>query len=290
MLAKKATYASVSVASVLIVVKLFAWIWTDSVSLQATLIDSLLDAAASLLNLVAVRHAYRPPDEEHRFGHGKIEALASLGQSLFISGSAVWLMLEAMQRFFHPQKVEASLVGILTMVFAIILTFFLVLYQSYVIQRTKSAAVLADSLHYRSDMLINLSVIIALIGGEWLGTPYLDPFFAVVISGYILWTAWAIIHPSFDILIDRELPNQARDQIFKIALSHPKVLGCHDLRTRSSGRHSFIQLHIEMDERLSLKEAHKISEEVLEALQKEFPDAEVILHEDPRQNSLEAYN
>lgn len=282
LLARRATYASVSVASILILTKLFAWMWTDSLSLQATLVDSLLDMAASLLNLVAVRQAYRPPDKEHRFGHGKIEAVAALGQSLFISGSSAWLMLEAFHRFLHPQKVDSTGVGIIVMIFAILLTLLLITYQSYVIRKTRSPAILADSIHYRSDVLINGSVIIALMAGEWLNTTYLDPLFGLGISLYILWTAWNISKDSFHILIDRELPDKSREKIFKIALSHPKILGCHDLKTRSSGRHSFIQLHIEMDGELSLREAHMISEQVIEALEKEFPHSEVILHEDPK--------
>lgn len=282
LLARRATYASVSVAGILILVKLFAWMLTDSLSLQATLVDSLLDAAASFLNLIAVRQAYRPPDKEHRFGHGKIEAVAALGQSLFISGSSAWLMLEAFHRFWHPQKVESTTMGIVVMIFAILLTLLLITYQSYVIHKTQSPAILADSIHYRSDVLINGSVIIALMGGEWLNTNYLDPLFGLAISLYILWTAWKISKDSFHILIDRELPDESREKIFKTALSHPKVLGCHDLKTRSSGRHSFIQLHIEMEGDLSLRKAHMISEEVMEALQKEFPHAEIILHEDPK--------
>lgn len=281
-LARFATYASVSVASLLIVVKLFAWMWTDALSLQATLVDSILDTAASLLNLIAVRQAYLPPDKEHRFGHGKIEAVAALGQSFFIVGSAGWLMLEAFHRFLHPQKVESSIVGIAVMVFAIVITLFLILYQTYVIRKTRSTAILADSVHYRSDVMINGSVIVALVGGEWLDTSYLDPLFGMGISLYILSSAWKIAKDSFHILIDRELSDQERDQILKIALSHPKVLGCHDLKTRSSGRYSFIQLHLEMDGELSLKQSHAISDEVAKVLEEEFPHAEVIIHEDPK--------
>ena len=281
-LAKRATYASVSVAALLILVKTFAWIWTDSLSLQATLVDSILDGAASLLNLIAVRHAYRPPDHEHRFGHGKIEAIAALGQSIFIAGSAAWLMMEAFHRFLHPHPVEASQVGIIVMVFAIFITLLLLLYQKHVIRKTRSPAILADSIHYRSDVLINGSVIVALGGGVWLETAYLDPLFGLGISFYILWTAWTISKDSFHILIDRELSDEARERILTIALKHPKVLGCHDLKTRSSGHHSFIQLHIEMEGSLSLREAHTISDEVTEALQEEFPHAEVLLHEDPQ--------
>ena len=279
-LVKRATYASVSVALILIVVKFLAWIWTQSLSLQATLVDSLLDAAASLLNLIAVRHAYRPADHEHRFGHGKIEALAALGQSLFIVMSAVWLLKEAFDRLQQPQKIVSMNLGIVVMIFAIVLTLVLITYQNYVIRETNSAAIMVDSVHYRSDLFINGSVIFALLGSEWFNSSYSDSLLSAAISIYILITAWKIAKNSFHILIDRELPDQEREKIISLALAHPKVLGCHDLRTRSSGNRQFIQIHIEMDNCLTLDEAHIISEEVSSSIESHFPQSDVIIHED----------
>ncbi len=279
-LVKKATYASVSVALILIAVKFFAWISTGSLSLQATLVDSLLDAAASVLNLFAVRQAYRPPDAEHRFGHGKIEAVAGLGQSLFVVASSVWLLSEASTRLFKPQKIESTNLGVGVMIFAIILTLGLVMYQNYVVGKTKSPAISADSVHYRSDLLINGSVIFALLGSQFFDNLYLDPLFSLGISLYILFTAWKIAKDSFHILIDHELSFEDRAKIFKIAMDHPKVLGCHELKTRSSGSQNFIQLHIEMEGSLSLQEAHIISEEVAHTIEAAFPQSEVIIHED----------
>ncbi|MGI4850581.1 MAG: cation diffusion facilitator family transporter [Janthinobacterium lividum] len=287
-LVKRATYASVSVAFILIIAKFLAWIATGSLSLQATLVDSLLDAAASVLNLFAVRQAYRPPDREHRFGHGKIEAIAALGQSIFVVASAAWLLSEASGRLVQPQKIESMNLGILVMVFAIVITLVLIAYQNYVIGHTNSTAIMADSVHYRSDLLINGSVIVALLGSEWFGNGYLDSFFSVVISIYILMTAWKIAKNSFHILIDRELVDEDREKIIAIALSHPKVLGCHDLRTRSSGSRHFIQCHIEMDGTLSLHEAHVISEEVSSTIEAQFTQAEVIIHEDAYRENRES--
>ena len=279
-LVKRATYASVSVAVILILVKLLAWTWTQSLSLQATLVDSVLDAAASLLNLIAVRHAYRPADCEHRFGHGKIEALAALGQSLFIAVSAVWLLKEAFDRLQQPQKIVSMNLGIVVMIFAIVLTLILIAYQNHVIRQTNSTAIMVDSVHYRSDLFINGSVIFALLSSEWFNNSYSDSLLSAGISIYILITAWKIAKSSFHILIDRELSDQEREKITTIALAHPQVLGCHDLRTRSSGNRQFIQVHIEMDGHLTLNEAHIISEEVSSNIESKFTQADVIIHED----------
>lgn len=279
-LMRMATYASISVALMLIVAKLVAWGVSDSLSLLATLIDSTLDALASLINLLAVRHALSPADREHRFGHGKAEALAGLGQATFIAGSAGFLLLEAARRFVNPVPLEAYGVGIAVMVFSIVATLGLLAYQRHVIQKTGSVAITADSLHYRTDLLVNGSVIAAL----WLssvGWAGFDPLFAVAIALYILYSAWEIVRQAFDHLMDRELPDEEREQIKAIARSHRKVRGMHDLRSRRSGMATFIQLHLELDDELSLLEAHRISDEVEERLQDVYPAAEIIIHIDP---------
>ncbi len=280
-LIRYATYASVSVAAILIFVKLLGWWMTQAVSLQATLIDSLLDVAASLINLVAVRHAQRPPNQRFRFGHGKAEAIAALGQSLFIIGSAAWLIYEATNRLFFPQVVQETMVGVIVMVFAMALTIGLIKFQTYVVERTNSAAIRADSIHYRSDFLINGGVIISLVASYWLGFTWIDPLVGGVIALYILYTAWTIILGAFYILMDHELPDEILQRITALASSHPQVGGIHELRTRSSGLRTFIQLHLELDGALSLNQAHKIAVEVEEAILKELPNAEVLIHQDP---------
>ena len=280
-LMRLATIASVAVAAILIVVKFGAWLYTDSVSLLSTLIDSLLDAAASLVNFFAVKQALTPPDREHRFGHGKAEPLAALGQAAFITGSAVFLVFEAAHRFYDPQPVANSEVGIAVMVFAIVMTFGLTRFQAYVVRKTGSLAIKADSLHYLGDLLINGAVIVALVLVSQLGWVYADPLFGMGIAAYIVYNAWLIARDALDMLMDRELPNEERARIRDLVVRHPDVLSMHDLRTRSAGRMLFIQLHLELDGGLSLYRAHEIADEVEAELMAAFPGAEVIIHQDP---------
>ncbi|MFQ5775398.1 MAG: cation diffusion facilitator family transporter [Kiloniellaceae bacterium] len=280
-LMRLATYASVTVAVSLIVVKFVAWLLTDSVSLLSTLIDSLLDVAASMVNLLAVRHALTPPDREHRFGHGKAEPLAALAQSTFIAGSAIFLIIEAGHRLYQPRAVLHSEVGIGVMVFAIVLTFVLTRFQAYVVRKTGSVAIKADSLHYVGDLLINGAVILALVLASDFGLLYADPLFGIAIAGYILKNAWTIARGGLDMLMDRELPDLERQRIKGIVLEHPGVIDLHDLRTRVSGPMTFIQVHIEMEGSISLYRAHEVADEVEVALRAAFPDAEVIIHQDP---------
>ena len=277
-----ATYVSVSVASILIIVKFVAWQVTGAISLQATLIDSLLDAVASLINLFAVRSAQQPADREHRFGHGKTEAIAALGQSIFISASALWLIYEAINRFLHPIHLNKSFVGIGVMCFAILATAGLIIFQIYVVRRTGSPAIRADSVHYQSDLFINMGVILSLMVTTWLDVAWFDPAIGLLIAFYILYTAWSIITYAFDILMDRELPDKMRIKINQIVMnSDPRIKGTHDLRTRSSGIHNFIQLHLELDGNMTLYEAHKISDKVSYNIREAFPHTEIIIHEDP---------
>jgi ferrous-iron efflux pump FieF len=280
-LLKAATYASVATAAVLICVKAVAWMLTDSVSVLSTLIDSLLDIIASLINLFAVRQALQPADAEHRFGHGKAEPIAGLGQAAFILGSGMFLLFEVAARLFNPEPVSNGLVGISVMVFSIAATIALVQFQRYVVRRTGSVAISADSLHYVSDVLINGSVILALVLYAALGWRLIDPLCGAAIAIYIMYTAWTIAALSLNLLMDRELSDEARERILRIVTAHPGVTAAHDLRTRSSGTQTFIQLHLEMDGAMSLMRAHQISDEVEASIQEAFPNAEVIIHEDP---------
>lgn len=275
-----ATYASTSVAVVLILTKTVAWVMTGSVSLMATLIDSCLDALASLINLLAVRHALAPADRHHRFGHGKAEALAGLGQATFIAGSALFLTLESISHLLHPQPVAALPVGITVMVISIAATIGLLLFQKHVIRKTGSTAIKADHLHYKTDLYVNASVIVALLLAAY-GWPGFDALFALGIAAYILFSAWEIARESLDLLMDRELPGEDRERIKHIVRSHPQSRGMHDLRTRKSGTTLFIQLHLELDDELTLMQAHAIADDVEDRIRAEFPDAEVIIHEDP---------
>lgn len=280
-LLRLATYASTSVAIVLIAAKLFAWAASDSVSLLATLIDSMLDAVASIINLVAVRHALTPADKEHRFGHGKAEALAGLSQSLFIAGSAGYLLIEAWQRVIQPSAVESVELGIFVMAISIVATMLLLAFQRYVIKKTNSTAIRADALHYRTDLMVNGSVIVALLLAN-AGWPGFDGLFAGAIAIYILFSARDIIVTSYDHLMDRELPDEDRQKIKALVMQHPKARGLHDLRSRHSGTMTFIQLHLELDDDLSLMAAHKISDEVELSILNAFPGSEILIHIDPK--------
>ncbi len=280
-LMKFATLASVTVALLLIVAKTAAWWLSDSVAILSTLVDSLLDAAASILTLVAVRHAVQPADAEHRFGHGKAEALASLGQAAFVAGSGVLLMAEAVRRFFTPKPISQEFVGIGVMVFAIVLTLVLVAIQRRVIRRTGSLAVRGDALHYVGDVLINGSVIVALVINLLWGWRYADSIFAIGIVGYLLWNSWLIGRQALDQLMDRELGDDDRKRILAIAQAHPEARAVHDLRTRRAGLLTFIQFHLELDPAMKLVRAHEISDAIEAELHAAFPNAEIIIHQDP---------
>jgi ferrous-iron efflux pump FieF len=277
----RATYASLAVAAVLIAAKLVVWISTDSVALLSSLVDSFVDAAASLVNFFAIRQAIVPADREHRFGHGKAEPLAALGQSGFLIGSAILLMFEAVRRLVSPAPVEGAAAGIAVMVFAIAVTFGLVAYQRHVIRHTGSIAVGADELHYRSDLILNLGMIATLMLGSTLHLPILDPLFGGAVGLWIIYGAVRIARLSLVQLMDREMPDTERARVRAIAESHPEVTAVHDIRTRIAGPTTFIQLHIEMDGGMNLLRAHEISDAVEAQIQAAFPQAEILIHEDP---------
>ena len=276
-----ATIASVSVAVILILIKLTAYILSGSVALLSSLIDSMIDSLASMVNLVAVKHALEPADMEHRFGHGKAEPLAGMVQAAFITGSSLFLFSEAGFRLMNPHHIEFANASIVVMLVSFVLTILLVIFQQYVVKETNSVAIRADSIHYFSDILQNMGVILALVLSTKLHLPLADPLIGLLIGAWILYSAWQIARQSYDQLMDRELPDEDRERIRKIALSHPSVRNMHELRTRLSGRDIFIQLHLEMDGGLSLYEAHTVADTVEESLRNAFPNADVIVHEDP---------
>ena len=280
-LKRRAAIASVTVATVLIAAKAAAWLMTGSISLLSTLIDSTLDLATSLVNLIAIRQALQPPDKEHRFGHGKAEPLAGLAQAGFVLGSAGFLLVHAGERLIRPAPVSNTEVGYAVMAVSIALTLGLVLYQRFVVRRTGSIAISADSLHYSVDLLTNITVIGGLVLSTQFGWLWADPLIAIAIGGFILHSAWQILKQSLNLLMDRELPDEERERIRRIVRSHPGVIDVHDLRTRSSGTHLFIQFHLELDGNMTLLDAHTISDQVMRELERAFPDAEVLIHEDP---------
>ena len=278
---RRATNFAVAAAALMIAAKLGAWLVTDSVSLLSSLADSVMDVLASLINLFAVRQALQPADREHRFGHGKAEPLAGLGQALFITASAIFLIVEAVGRILEPEPISRAPVGIGVMIFAIFVTTALVAYQRRVVRLTGSTAINADSLHYASDILMNVGVIAALVLAMTVGWGLADPVIAIVIAGVIIHAAYQVGRSAIEQLMDREFPEEDRERIRQIVLEHPEVLDCHDLRTRRSGIDSFIQVHVEMDRELTLLRAHEISDDVEARIRKVFPHAEVLIHADP---------
>ncbi|TBU79823.1 divalent metal cation transporter FieF [Pseudomonas daroniae] len=279
-LMRQATAAALCVALILVLCKAIAWWASGSVSLLAGLTDSLLDSAASLLNLIAVNIALRPADEDHRYGHGKAEALAGLGQALFIGASAVLIAVQGVERLRQPEPLSAQALGIAVMLLSMALTVALLLFQHHVVRRTGSTAIHADSLHYRSDLLLNGSILLALLLA-YLGWQQGDALFAIAIAAYILWSAISIARESVSVLMDQELAPEVSTRMQELACAVPGVLGVHDLRTRLSGTRWFVQLHVELPGELRLSSAHALCEEVEMAIRAEFDQAEVLVHADP---------
>ncbi len=279
-LLRSVTLASTLTALTLISVKLVTWLWTGSVSILASLVDSVMDAIASLINLGAVRYSLVPADAEHRFGHGKAESLAGLAQAAFIAGSALFLVLHAVDRILHPAPVQHTAAGIAVILFSIVLTLALLAFQRHVIRRTGSVAIRADALHYATDLLSGIGVIAALLLAH-VGFPVFDPVLAIAIAGYILYGAWRIGRDALDHLMDRELDDEFRERIRRLALEHGEVRGIHELRTRQAGQVSFIQLHLEMEPTLTLAEAHAIADQVEAEIRSALPGSDVIIHQDP---------
>lgn len=264
----------------LVAAKLGAWLLTGSVSLLASLVDSMMDVLASAVNLAAVRWSLLPPDEEHRFGHGKAEALAGLGQAAFIAGSALFLLFHVIDRLLNPQPLEHLAVGLGIMAFSMVATALLIGFQRYVIRHTGSLAIRADSLHYLSDLLTNAGILLAL-GLVLAGWAWADPLIGLAVAAYILWSAIRIGLDGIDMLMDRELPAEDQERIVAIASATPGVLGVHDVRTRQSGATRFIQLHLELPADARLAESHALVLRVQAALLQAFPDADVMIHQDP---------
>lgn len=279
-LLRLATRASLAVASVLVLSKAVAWWLSGSVSLLAGLTDSALDAVASFLNLLAVHYALRPADDDHRFGHGKAEALAGMAQALFIAVSAVLIGVQAVERLQAPQPLGDTAAGIAVMLLSLALTVALLAFQRKVIRATGSTAVRADSLHYRSDLLLNGSILMALVLARF-GWPQLDALFGLGIALYILWSAVQIARESTAILMDQELPGEVGERMLALVLAIPGVQGAHDLRTRVSGSHWFVQLHLELPAALPLHEAHALCVQASEAIRRQYPKADVMVHADP---------
>lgn len=279
-LLRLASKASVATAGFLLLLKIVAYWMTSSVSIMASLLDSLLDIFASIINLLAIRYALMPADKEHPFGHGKAEALAGLGQATFIASSALFLIFQAINRLQEPKEIVAMDLGIVIMLVSIFATGLLIIFQRYVIRQTNSVAIRADSMHYLTDLLTNSMIIIALIM-VWWGLPWMDPTMAILMGLYILYSAWQIIWESVQLLLDRELSEDIQQSIRDLVLEDKDVVAVHEMKTRESGHTKFIQLHLEMDGSMTLYQAHNISDRVMHKLKEAFPSADILIHQDP---------
>jgi ferrous-iron efflux pump FieF len=278
---QRASYASVAVASILVVAKFTVGLVTGSVAILSSLMDSILDLVASVINLVAIHQAVQPADIQHRFGHGKAEAVAGLLQAAGIAASAMFILFQAIERLITIQPVDHAETGILVMVFSTVMTGFLVLYQSHVVKKTRSLAVSADSLHYKGDLFTNIGVIVALILVAYWDIPWADPIMAVCVAVYLGWNGWGILKEALDVLMDRELLISERDEIEALIMQNEHVISVHDLRTRSAGQTVFLQFHIDLSPDISLNAAHDISDDVEDLLFEHYPGAEIIIHSDP---------
>ena len=280
-LTSRAALASIAVAIALIGLKTWAAIQTSSMAMLGSLADSGLDLVASLVVLFGVRIAAVPADHDHRFGHGKAEALAALVQIILITLSALFIAVRAIQRLLTGAQTSDAELGIGVSIVAMALTLALITYQRHVVRRTGSVAIGTDRLHYSSDLMLNGSVIVALVLDQFAGVTGADAVFGVLIALWLLWGAWSASSHALDQLMDREWPDELRERFLSAAREYPELAGLHDFRTRTSGTHHFVQFHVWVPADWTVKEAHDRLDRVEEQLQERFPGTEILIHVDP---------
>ncbi|WP_350605830.1 cation diffusion facilitator family transporter [Pseudoalteromonas sp. MER144-MNA-CIBAN-0113] len=267
--------------SLMIATKAWAWLASGSASMLGSLTDSLMDITATLMSFLVLSYALRPADDDHRFGHGKAEALAGLGQAAFIAGSGCLLAFHGIERLINPVELTHSLLGVWVSIFAIACTLVIVFVQNKVVKHTESIAIKADSVHYKGDLILNAAVLIAILLAYY-GVLYADPLFAIGVAGYLLYNSWDIATESASHLMDKELPDEEKQSIFEIARNHNDVYGVHGIRTRQGGKVKFIQLHLELDDNLPLIRAHKVADEVELMITQQFEsEVDILIHLDP---------
>jgi ferrous-iron efflux pump FieF len=280
--AAAAARTSVVVASVLGGGKLLSAIFTGSVAVAASFVDSLMDVFASSVNLAAIRLAARRPDEEHRYGHGKVEGLAGMFQGAVVGFSAIYLVVESVRRLLRPVPVEHDLWGVVAMAVAAVASVALTVYLRRVARETGSIALRADSAHYASDALANVGVLAGILAMRHTGLAWIDAALGLVVAGLVLKASWGVIRGSMDELMDRSLPDDDVARVRAvIAAEVPEVRGVHDFRSRRAGPTRFVDLHVSIDRRLSFPDAHRISERVVRAVEAALPGTSVQVHADP---------
>lgn len=276
-----AGYAAVAVVMVLIAAKFFAYYASGSASILSSLLDSIMDSVISMSAVGSMIYAARPADEDHRWGHGKMEAVSALFQAAIILGAGAFLVFEAVNRLFLPTPIAQHALGIAVMMFSIVMSAGLVFIQRRALQRRGSLALEADSAHYGSDIIVNIGVILVL-GAIAMGAPlWLDAVFAIGVAMLMAYLAKGIADKALNMLMDRELPEEERAQIIAVIEAHQGTLGWHDLRTHRNGETRVISFDMEADGDLSLRAAHNIAKEIEEAILGIFPNAEILIHIDP---------
>ena len=280
-LKKMATVASVGAAAFLTLLKLFASLYTGSLAILSSLVDSVSDIFASLITFVAIRFSLRPASLQHRYGYGKAEAISSLLQSAFVAGSALFVVYEGINRMINPYPITDIGWGLLVICISIAVTLALVIFQQYVVKKTKSLAVSADRLHYLIDLTTNSAIVISLILVKFFDFYWFDTIAALFIAGYLLWNAYEIGKQAIELLMDKELPEKIRKDVCNQVKGCASCYGIHDLRTRDLGGIYMFEFHLELDGKLSLYEAHNITEEVEDRIRRKFPNAQIIIHQDP---------
>lgn len=280
-LKQAATCASVALSVSLMLLKLFASLYTGSLAVLSSLVDSISDIFASVITFVAVHFSSQPASKKHRYGYGKAEALSALVQSAFVAGSGVFVIYEGFYRVFHPHALTDTGFGIVVMAVSLLATLALIVFQRYVVKKTKSMAVSADSVHYMVDVATNGSIIISLLVVKFWKIEWFDTVTAVFISFYLLLNAYKIAKEAISLLLDKELSPEIRDTVAGVVANSSFCRGLHDLRTRDLGGVYMFEFHLELDGSLSLYEAHKLSDIVEFEIKRLYPGAQVIIHQDP---------
>jgi cation diffusion facilitator family transporter len=281
-LRRLSSWVSLAVAIALLAIKLLAWGLTGSVALLTSAVDALVDTASSLVTFLGVRYAERPPDQDHRFGHGKGEAIASFAQAVFLAGAGMVLAFQSIQRLAYPLPVQHLTIGLYVIALSLAAAAGLVLLQTWVVKLTGSIAIAADRAHYLTDVAVNIAVLAALGLTRLTGWQRADPAFALLISCYMLWNGYCIATSAFSQLLDHELPIPERDRIMQAVLACPGVKDLHDLRTRNAGDRTFVEFHLEVDGSLSVDQGHAIVDLAEAAVQKQFSSlVDVTAHLEP---------